>query len=56
MVLDRSPMHELTPSPTGFFARVATALAILARYGGCTLLHHPLPEVREVGAEWQLQE
>jgi hypothetical protein len=53
-VLDISTMPELTPAPSGFFARVGAALAILARYAGCTLVHHPLPEVREVGDEWRL--
>ncbi len=53
--LDRSPMLEGTPIRSGFFARVGAALATLARYaGGCTLVHHPLPEVREVGDEWRL--
>ena len=48
-------MHQLTPPATGFFARVAAALATLARYaGGCTLVNSPLPEVREVGDEWRL--
>jgi hypothetical protein len=53
--LDRSPMPDLTTTAPGFFARVGAALAALARYaGGCTLVNHPLPEVREVGDEWRL--
>ena len=48
-------MPEVSPTTTGFFARVGAALATLARYaGGCTLVNHPLPEVREVGDEWRL--
>ena len=48
-------MPEVSPTATGFFARVGAAIATLARYaGGCTLVHHPLPEVREVGDEWRL--
>ena len=46
-------MPEGTPTPTGFFARVGAALAALTRYSGCTLEHHPLPEIREVGDEWR---
>jgi hypothetical protein len=53
--LDRSPMHQASPPVTGFFGRVAQVFATLARYaGGCTLVNHPLPEVREVGDEWRL--
>jgi hypothetical protein len=48
-------MQQLTPPAPGFFSRVAAAFATLARYaGGCTLVNHPLPEVREVGDEWRL--
>ena len=48
-------MPEVSPTATGFFARVGAAIAVLARYaGGWTLVNHPLPEVREVGDEWRL--
>jgi hypothetical protein len=49
------PQVSPTAAPS-FFARVGAALATLARYaGGCTLVNHPLPEVREVGDEWRLK-
>jgi hypothetical protein len=48
-------MPQVSPTAPSFFARVGAALATLARYaGGCTLVNHPLPEVREVGDEWRL--
>jgi hypothetical protein len=48
-------MPEVSPTANSFFARVGAALAAMARYaGGCTLVNHPLPEVREVGDEWRL--
>ena len=51
--LDIPGMDQGLSTPSGFFGRIAAALAALTRYSGCTLEHHPLPEIREVGDEWR---
>ena len=51
--LDIHGMNQGFPTPSGFLGRIAAALAALTRYTGCTLQHHPLPEIREVGHEWR---
>jgi len=53
-VLDKPLVNQASPTPSGFLDRVATAFAVLARYAGCSFVHHPLPEVREVGNEWRV--
>jgi hypothetical protein len=52
VVLDKSLVDDLSPTP-GLLARIASAFAAFARYAGGSLHDHPLPEVREVGAEWR---
>jgi hypothetical protein len=54
MVLDKSLVNQASPPPSGFLDRLAAAFAVLARYAGCSFVHHPLPEVREVGNEWRV--
>ena len=53
MGLDIQGMNDGLPTPRRFLARIAAALTAITRYAGCTLQHHPLPEVREVGHEWR---
>ncbi len=54
MVLDRSLVTQVSQTPSGFLDRIAAAFGVLARYAGCSFVHHPLPEVREVGNEWRV--
>jgi len=51
--LDTRGMTNGLPPTGGFLGRIAAALTALTRYAGCTLQHHPLPEIREVGHEWR---
>ncbi len=53
MGLDTRSMDQGLPTPRGFLGRIGAALAAFTRYTGCTLRHNPLPEIREVGAEWR---
>jgi hypothetical protein len=46
-------MEHGLQSPSGFLSRIAAAFTAVTRYAGCTLQHHPLPEIREVGDEWR---
>jgi hypothetical protein len=43
--------YAATYTTTGFWQTVGAGIAALARRTGCSLQHHPLPEIREVGYE-----
>ena len=51
--LDTPGMTNGIPTAGSFLGRIVAALAALTRCAGCTLQHHPLPEIREVGHEWR---
>ena len=44
-----SPIESKSP---GFWQTVASALAAIARQGGGSLTHSPLPELRYAAREW----
>ena len=52
-------MSYVQPAPLKrptLLRRIASALAILSPRPLCTLVDSPLPELREVGAEWRLRQ
>jgi hypothetical protein len=55
VVLDKTLVNQVSPTPSRFRDRIAAAFGLLARYAGCSFVHHPLPEVREVGNEWRVR-
>jgi hypothetical protein len=46
------PNSQTEPQSAGFWETVTSALAALARQGGGSLTHNPLPELRFTAREW----
>jgi hypothetical protein len=53
MAIERSVEASSEKSGRGFMAVMAAGLRALAARAGCTLRGNPMPELREVGHEWQ---